>query len=148
MATNARPLVLRLLGDMALECNGASRALPKSRKTRALLAYLAIQARAIRRETLCELLWESADDPRAALRWSLSKLRPLLDTPCGQALRADAHSVALDPAVVAVDALEAKALLDQAYIRVTDAQLDAMEQVLASGYPRDLDIPVSVVRSN
>src|SRR5690606_11443343 len=93
MATRAKPLTLRLLGDMALQCNGASRALPKSRKTRALLAYLAIQESAIRREALCEMLWESADDPRAALRWSLSKLRPLLDTPCGQALCADAHAV-------------------------------------------------------
>ncbi|MEO6033269.1 MAG: transcriptional regulator, partial [Burkholderiaceae bacterium] len=104
MATCARPLVLRLLGDTALSCNGTSRALPKSRKTRALLAYLAIEARPVRREALCELLWESAADPRAALRWSLSKLRPLLETPRGQALRADAHSVELDPALVIVDA--------------------------------------------
>ena len=32
-----------------------------------------------RRERLCALLWEGPDDPRAQLRWSLSKLRPLLD---------------------------------------------------------------------
>ena len=143
MAIHERPLVLHLLGDMALECNGAPRELPKSRKTRALLAHLALQACPVRREALCELMWESADDPRAALRWSLSKLRPLLDTPCGQALRADAHAVALDLALVAVDALEAKALLDQPRVGVTDAQLDLMEQVLDLGYPRDLDIPVS-----
>ncbi len=143
MATNVRPLVLRLLGNIALECNGAPRELPKSRKTRALLAHLALQACPIRREALCDLLWESADDPRAALRWSLSKLRPLLDTPCGQALRADAHAVALDLALVSVDALEAKALLDQPRIDVTDRHLDLMEQVLDSGYRRDLDIPVS-----
>ncbi|MEO7246256.1 MAG: hypothetical protein ABIX12_14060 [Rubrivivax sp.] len=143
MTTHARPLVLRLLGSMALECNGAPRELPKSRKTRALLAHLALQACPVRREALCELMWESADDPRAALRWSLSKLRPLLDTPCGQALRADAHAVALDLALVAVDALEAKAMLDEPRTGVSDAQLDLMEQVLDSGYPRDLDIPVS-----
>ena len=142
MATNARSLVLRLLGDMSLECDGASRALPKSRKTRVLLAYLALQSRSIRRESLCELLWESADDPRAALRWSISMLRPLLDTPCGQALHADARWVALDPAVVAVDALEAKALLELPRIGVTDERLDMMEQILASGYPRDLDLSV------
>ncbi|MEP7281455.1 MAG: hypothetical protein ABI696_05715 [Rubrivivax sp.] len=106
-----------------------------------MLAYLAVHAGPVHREALCELLWESADDPRAALRWSLSKLRPLLDTPSGQALCADASSVALDLALVAVDALEAKALLDQPRIEVTDAQLDLMEQVLASGYPSDLDFP-------
>ncbi|MEO6593300.1 MAG: hypothetical protein ABIP94_00945 [Planctomycetota bacterium] len=143
MATRAPPLVLRLLGNMALERNGAPRELPKSRKTRALLAHLALQACPVRREALCDLMWDSADDPRAALRWSLSKLRPLLDTPFGQALRADAHAIALDLALVAVDALEAKALLDQPRIDVTDAHLDRMEQVLDSGYPRDLDIPVS-----
>ncbi len=143
MATPARPLVLRLLGDMTLECNGEPRALPKSRKTRALLAYLALHGSAMRRETLCDMLWESADDPRAALRWSLSKLRPLLKTPRGQALQANANVVALDPALVAVDALEAKALLDQPFIGVTNPHLELMEQVLAAGYPRDLDIPVS-----
>ena len=111
MASHAKPLFLRLLGDTTLQCNGAPRALPKSRKTRALLAYLAIEARPVRREALCELLWDSAADPRAALRWSLSKLRPLLETPGGQALQADAHGIALDAALVTVDVLEAKALL-------------------------------------
>jgi TolB-like protein/DNA-binding SARP family transcriptional activator len=128
---------------MTLECNGTSRPLPKSRKTRALLAYLAIQEHAIRRESLCELLWESANDPRAALRWSLSKLRSLLDTPRGQALQADAHAVALDPTLIVVDALEAKALLDQPFIGVTSTHLAQMEQALASGYPLDLDVSAS-----
>jgi DNA-binding SARP family transcriptional activator len=96
MASHAKPLLLHLLGDTALLCNGAPRPLPKSRKTRALLAFLAMQARPVRREALCDLLWESAADPRAALRWSLSKLRPLLETPSGQALQADAHWITLD----------------------------------------------------
>ena len=39
--------------------------LPPSKKTRALLAYLALGARPYRREHLCELLWELPDDPRA-----------------------------------------------------------------------------------
>lgn len=142
MATNAKPLFLRLLGDTVLLCNGAPRALPKSRKTRALLAYLAIEARPVRRETLCELLWESAADPRAALRWSLSKLRPLLETPSGQALQADAHWIALDPALVAVDALEAKALLEYSATSIADARLSAIEAALAEGYPTDLDLAI------
>jgi TolB-like protein/DNA-binding SARP family transcriptional activator len=143
MATNAKPLFLRLLGDTALLCNGAPRALPKSRKTRALLAYLAIEARPIRRETLCELLWESAADPRAALRWSLSKLRPLLDTPGGQALQADAQWVSLDLALIAVDTWDAKALFERSALGVDEAHLSAMEAALAEGYPAELDLPVS-----
>lgn len=142
MTANAKPLFLSLLGEIALLCNGAPRALPRSRKTRALLAYLAIEARPVRRETLCELLWESAADPRAALRWSLSKLRPLLDTPNGPALHADAHSIALDLTLVEVDVVQAKALLEFASVGVADAQLSAMEKALASGYPADLDLAV------
>lgn len=140
MVSNAQPLFLCLLGDTALLYNGAPRALPKSRKTRALLTYLAIEARPVRRETLCDLLWESAADPRAALRWSLSKLRPLLETPSGQALLADAHGISLDSSIVTVDVLEAKVLLLPTAVGVTDAQLGALERVLAASYPADLDV--------
>ena len=44
-----------------------------------MLAYLALNRRTLRREHLCELLWEVPDDPRGSLRWSLSKLRQLVD---------------------------------------------------------------------
>lgn len=58
--------------------DGEHLTLPASKKTRALLAFLAISARPHRRERLCELFWEVPDDPRGALRWSLSKLRGVL----------------------------------------------------------------------
>jgi DNA-binding SARP family transcriptional activator/tetratricopeptide (TPR) repeat protein len=69
---------LRLIGMMELRRDGAAVPLPPSRKTRALLAYLAATGRQQSRERLCELLWEGPDDPRAQLRWSLARLRPLL----------------------------------------------------------------------
>ena len=137
------PLFLRLLGDTALLCEGAARALPKSRKTRALLTYLAIEARPIGREVLCEMYWSSVADPRAALRWSLTQLRPLLDTPLGQALQADAHSIALDPALLAVDVWEAKALLKPDVMDATDARLQQLEEALATGYAVDLELTTS-----
>lgn len=71
-------LELRLFGEPALVRHGAFVPLPPSRKTRALLAYLALIERPQRRDRLCELLWDIPDDPRAALRWSLSKLRGVL----------------------------------------------------------------------
>jgi DNA-binding SARP family transcriptional activator/TolB-like protein len=74
-------LDVRFLGAMALHRDGARQPLPASRKTRALLAWLVLEPRRHRRERLCSLLWEVPDDPRAALRWSLAKLRPLLDRP-------------------------------------------------------------------
>ena len=77
------PAGAALLGNMAVLRGGESLALPRSKKTRALLAYLAVTGRAHRRERLCELLWDVPDDPRGALRWSLSKLRALVDEPGG-----------------------------------------------------------------
>lgn len=41
----------------------------------ALLAYLILGRKAYHREYLIDLLFEGPDDPRAALRWTLSKLR-------------------------------------------------------------------------
>ncbi|MBC2778403.1 alpha/beta hydrolase [Parasphingopyxis marina] len=72
-------LDIRLLGDFELARDGEPLALPASRKTRALLAFLIVTERPQRRERLCEIFWDLPDDPRAALRWSLSKLRPIVN---------------------------------------------------------------------
>src|SRR5205085_9863136 len=71
-------LEISLLGELRVQRDGNPVPLPASRKSRALLAYLAATARPHLRERLCELLWEGPDDPRGALRWSLAKLRPLV----------------------------------------------------------------------
>jgi len=137
---NAPPLSLSLLGDIALSIEGTPRALPKSRKTRALLAYLAIEARPIHREVLCEIFWPSAADPRAALRWSLTQLRPLLATPLGQALQADAHSIALDPSLLSVDVWAVKALQGATPIQMGGERLRTIEASLSAGYLVDLEL--------
>ena len=59
-------LEIRLLGELAIAREGVPLALPKSRKTLALLAYLAATGRRHRRDRLCSLLWELPDDPRDA----------------------------------------------------------------------------------
>ncbi|MFL5281228.1 MAG: response regulator [Rhodopila sp.] len=89
-------LTIRLLGDLAILRAGAPLPLPPSKKTRALLAYLVTTGRPQRRERLCNLLWDVPDDPRGALRWSLSKLRALVDEPDGGPVRivADRDTVA------------------------------------------------------
>ena len=68
-------LKMQLLGDLKVFRGEQELGLPPSKKTRALLAYLALNNRKFRREQLCELLWEVPDDPRGSLRWSLSKIR-------------------------------------------------------------------------
>jgi DNA-binding SARP family transcriptional activator len=65
-------LELRVLGTLEVVRDGALLELPPSRKTRALLAYLLLDGRLHRRERLCGMFWDLPDDPRAALRWSLS----------------------------------------------------------------------------
>ena len=96
-------LQLRVLGELRVVRDGASLPLPASRKTRALLAYLAVVGHPVRRDHLCELLWELPDDPRASLRWSLHKLRKLTNWDGQQRLTTDASHVALDLRLVDVD---------------------------------------------
>jgi DNA-binding SARP family transcriptional activator len=96
-------LELNLLGDLEVIRDGEVLPLPPSKKTRALLAYLALNERAFRREHLCELLWEIPDDPRGSLRWSLSKLRRVVDDEDSSRIVADRSSVRLDASDLAID---------------------------------------------
>ena len=89
-------LALKFLGDPEIARGSERVELPPSRKTRALLAYLALTGRAFRREHLCELLWEIPDDPRGSLRWSLSKLRRLVDDEARERIVADRLAVRFD----------------------------------------------------
>ena len=82
-------LEIRLFGDMEVLRDGVAVPLPQSRKSRALLAYLVLKASPQRRDSLCEVLWEVPDDPRAALRWSLTKLRPVVNDDDAERLVAD-----------------------------------------------------------
>ena len=86
--------------------------MPPSRKTRALLAYLCLQPRRFRREQLCQLLWEVLDDPRGSLRWSLSKLRHLLDDGERSRVVADRDSVGVETEGVSIDLRELRQLAE------------------------------------
>src|SRR5262249_61149837 len=55
------------------------------------------------RTHLCEMFWEGPDDPRAALRWSLTKIRPLLDDDDRVRLVADHERVSFDASGVEID---------------------------------------------
>lgn len=98
-------LQLRFLGELQVIQENDPLELPPSRKTRGLLAYLALSNRPVRREQLCELLWEIPDDPRGSLRWSLSKLRKLVDADGCPRIIADRNTVAFDASAVEIDVL-------------------------------------------
>ncbi len=97
-------LEIRVLGDLVVSRDGAPLALPPSKKTRALLAYLAMVNRPQRRERLCEMFWDIPDDPRGALRWSLSKIRQIVDGDGEQLLLADRNFVDFARGKVRLDA--------------------------------------------
>lgn len=71
-------LRIKIYGEFSVETDGEMVTLPSSKKVRGLLAYLALTGRPHRRETLCDLFFDTNDDPRAQLRWGLTKIRPLL----------------------------------------------------------------------
>ena len=71
-------LEIRLLGELDVVRDGQRVPLPASKKARALVAYLVATRKPHLRERLCDLLWDGPDDPRAQLRWTLSKLKPAL----------------------------------------------------------------------
>lgn len=88
-------LHVRMLGELALHDGARALPLPASRKTRALFVYLLLSGRPARRERLCELFFPVPDDPRGALRWSLSRIRAMLGQ-WGDALAAERERVELD----------------------------------------------------
>src|SRR5580698_8246834 len=96
MGDRVRALEIRLLGELRVVRGGQPLGLPASKKTRALLGYLVASGRPHLRQKLCELLWPGPDDPRAALRWSLTKIRALLDEPSAARLIADRERVAFE----------------------------------------------------
>jgi TolB-like protein/Flp pilus assembly protein TadD len=101
-------LEIRVLGGLEVIRDGAPATLPPSRKTRALLAYLALTRCPHRREQLCEMFWDVPDDPRGALRWSLSKIRPLVDDPAYPRLVADRQDVELRSEALDIDFFSAR----------------------------------------
>jgi DNA-binding SARP family transcriptional activator/tetratricopeptide (TPR) repeat protein len=116
---------LRLLGAIEAWSAGARVPLPRSKKTRALLAYLATTKRAHRRERLCALLWDVTDDPRGALRWSLSRLRHVFGEG-EEILESDREQVAVRASVLRVDVDRLAAAVRRG---VAEASLDELESL-------------------
>lgn len=107
-------LSIRTFGPLQISFEDAQLSLPASRKTRALLGYMLLSQAPQRRDRLCELFWDIPDDPRGALRWSLSKLRPLVNTQGVTRLAADRERVSIDGSTISVDFHEVRACANRA----------------------------------
>jgi len=121
-------LAIQFLGDFEVRKDGETLPLPPSKKTRALLAYLCLNDRRFRREQLCELLWEIPDDPRGSLRWSLSKLRRLVDGDTRRRVIADRLHVEIDAGDITIDVVELHRLAANG---LADLDVDALERAAA-----------------
>ena len=104
--TAAPALEVRLLGPLSVSRGGVETPLPRSRKVRGLLGFLALSPQAISRTRLCDLFWDVPNDPRGELRWSLSKLRGILDDEGRGRVTTRGDLVGLDLSDALVDAIE------------------------------------------
>ena len=135
-------LRVRLLGELELRRgDGPALALPPSRRTRALLGYLVATGTPHSRSALCDLLWDGSDDPRASLRWSLTKLRPLTDDGPLQRLRADRERVAFEALQCEVDVRRVAALLADGIEGAPQPTLEEAARLLQGEFLEGLDLP-------
>jgi pimeloyl-ACP methyl ester carboxylesterase/DNA-binding SARP family transcriptional activator len=139
---NKELLHVRVLGHLFVGCRHHTRVkLPASKKTRALLAYLAVTARAHSRDRLCAMFWGVPDDPRAALRWSLSHLRPLIDDHDCRRIIADRESVGLDLNCVTVDILSLRSAARGGVELMSTEALREAALALEGEFLEGLDLP-------
>jgi DNA-binding SARP family transcriptional activator len=99
-------LVIRTLGPMQIERDGESVPVPASRKARAILGYLILAPRPVGRQRLCDMFFDIPDDPRASLRWILTKLRGAVDDPEAARIVATRDAAKFEAVGACVDVLE------------------------------------------
>lgn len=133
-------LELRLLGPLEVLRDGTPVSLPRSKKTRALLAYLAATGKPQRRERLCEIFWDIPDDPRGSLRWSLSKLRPAVNDAESERLVADRERVGFETTRAKIDLAELRSRQAEGWEELTTAQLQALSDGFGGEFLEDLDL--------
>ena len=141
MTEGKEPLHVCVLGNLAVLRQGTKLQLPPSRKTRALLAYLAVTARPHRRDRLCGMFWNVPDDPRAALRGSLSLLRRLVDEPNDRRIIADRENVAFDLGRVTVDLLSLRTACQYGADAMSTEALRQATDGLQGDFLEGLDLP-------
>jgi DNA-binding SARP family transcriptional activator/Flp pilus assembly protein TadD len=119
-------LEIRLLGTPAVTRGGIAIDMPASRKVVMLLSYLVLATRPVGRSHVCDLLWDVPNDPRGELRWCLTKLRRLLDTPERAVVQAQADHVSLALGEKEADVLSVEAASRVGIERLGADALDAL----------------------
>ncbi|MDA8708767.1 alpha/beta fold hydrolase [Hellea sp.] len=132
-------LYFETFGDFRLFFDGEELDLPASKKSRALFAYLFMTNRPQRRERLCELFWDTPNDPKAALRWSLSKLKKSLPESERALFKADRERVIFDRSNVGSDRKDLENILENKALTLEGFQ-DA-KALLSKVFLAGVDLP-------
>src|SRR5689334_9277707 len=125
--SSMHPLTIAVLGGLHIRIGGAdARFELPTRKSKALLAYLALSPAMLRsREHLADMFWgrSAEEQARASLRQTLSSLRAAAPKADAR-LYTDSQSVWLDARTLEVDALQFERLAQR-------GSLEALEQAVA-----------------
>ncbi|WP_421915340.1 transcriptional regulator [Mesorhizobium sp.] len=133
-------LAVRLFGPLTVVRDGVDVELPRSRKLRALLAYLVLAPHPVGRSRLCELLWDVPNDPRGELRWCLSKLRGVLDEPGRRRVETQGDTVALRLEDDFVDATAIAKAATEGIAALGMARLQALSKLFAGDFLDGLEL--------
>ena len=131
-------MTLNVLGPPQLCLDGVAVELPRSKKCRALLAYLAVTGRAHRRDRLCDMFWDVADDPRGGLRWTLSRLRKVLPTGV-MPIEADRTQVRIDLQKLSLDVSRLRLLGELSALDI--GELEAAASTYRGEFLEGLELP-------
>lgn len=132
-------LEVSLLGGLRVVSGGREISLPASRKVRSLFAFLIVTGRPQRRETLCELLWDRPADPKAGLRWALTKLRKVINTPDRTRILANRERVQIDTDGIRIDFRHIQSRLQESRSLLSVKDLRQIAEQLNSGLMEGLD---------
>jgi pimeloyl-ACP methyl ester carboxylesterase/DNA-binding SARP family transcriptional activator len=87
------------------------------------------------------MFWNLPDDPRAALRWSLTRLRATIDTADDRAILADREKVELNHEGIAVDILSLRQAARAGMASFSIEALRAAAEALEGDFLEDLELP-------
>jgi DNA-binding SARP family transcriptional activator/tetratricopeptide (TPR) repeat protein len=138
---NPEQLQIRLLGPLDVLEDGNRLDLPPSRKARALLAYLVASRRPLARSALCDLFWQDVNDPRAGLRWALSKLRGVVDSEDRPRIVASRDRIGFEGEGVEVDLHRVRSAIGRDPAEVSTEALEASEGEFRGDFLEGLDLP-------
>lgn len=119
----APPLSIQLLGPFTVKPGDSGPPIDLRRKTRALLAYLAALDRPVSRTALADMFCQDAQDPHAALRSILSRVRRRLPV---EVFIAEGDAIRVDNTVVWTDCREFFKTLDGDLTQVSLERLAAV----------------------